>query len=83
MTGAIDTTTVSAVWLDLLSAQRPMKTAEITPEWNSKRYSALNTAYRLGYVERTGRPKHYEYRVTARCTVPPGVPVHLVLEATT
>ena len=79
----MEATNVSTVWLELLQAQRPMRTAEIAPEWNSKRYSCLNTAYRLGYVERTGKPKNYEYRVTARCTVPPGIPVHLVLEATT
>lgn len=79
----MDVTNVSAVWLEILRAQRPMRTAEILPEFDRLRYSALNTAYRLGYLERTGRPKHYEYRVTARCTVPPGVPLYEVLEATT
>ena len=77
-----EVTTVSAVWLEILRAQRPMRTAEILPEFDRLRYSALNTAYRLGYVERTGKAKAFEYRVTPACNVPPGVPLFEVLEAT-
>lgn len=75
-------TTVSTVWLELLRAQRPMKLPEILPELDKLRYSALRLGYQLGYFERTGKRHHYEYRVTPACTVPPGVPIHEILEAT-
>jgi hypothetical protein len=80
-------TAVNLIWLEMLRAQRPMKLPDlegVAAELPmAKRYSALNTAFRLGYVERTGKPRQYEYRVTARCTVPPGVPILEILEATT
>lgn len=76
-------TTVGKVWLDILRSHRSMRTAEIAPEFASARYVALHTAYRLGYVERTGKARNFEYRVTPHCNVPPGLPLLDVLEATT
>jgi hypothetical protein len=81
------TTIVSTVWLEILRAQRPVRYAEIAkrlPELeHNRRATALNVAFRLGYLERAGDHRAYEYSVTPRCTVPPGVPVFEVLEATT
>ncbi len=78
-------TTVSTVWLELLRAKRPMRYAQIAqalPELShNQRCPALNAAYRLGYLERHGKPRAYEYSVTPRCTVPPGVMVLDVIEA--
>jgi hypothetical protein len=80
-------TNVSAVWLELLRAQRPMKYAELAqalPELShNQRAPALKVAFQLGYLERTGKHRDYEYSVTPRCTIPPGVPIFEVLEATT
>jgi len=77
---------VNTVWLEILRAQRPItygELAEALPELpHSRRGPTLNVAYRLGYVERSGSPRSYAYRVTPRCTVPPGITVLEVLEAT-
>lgn len=79
-------TLVSAVWIELLRAQRPLRYADLVqalPELShGQRGPALNIAYRLGYIERTGIPGYYEYAVTPRCSVPPGVPVVEIMEAT-
>lgn len=88
----IEPTTVSTVWLEILRAQKPVTYPELAattanPAFRelpvNKRCSALNTAFRLGYLERSGKPRSYAYRVTPRCTVPPGVPISEILEATT
>jgi len=80
-------TVLSTVWLEVLRARRPVRYAEITralPELShNQRGPALTLAHRLGYLEREGRPRAYSYRVTPRCTVPPGVPIVEILEATT
>ena len=81
----MNTTIVSSVWLALLRAQKPMKHAEIVkalPELpHSRRGPVLNVAYRLGYIERAGKPRQYQYSVTPRCCPPPGVLLHEILEA--
>lgn len=86
MPRAADTTLVSTVWLEILRARRPVQYAEIArslPELtHNQRAPALNVAHRLGYLERAGRPRAYTYNVTPRCTVPPGVPIVEILEAT-
>lgn len=77
---------VNTVWLEILRAQRPVKYADIAkalPELShNQRAPALNVAHRLGYLERQGKPRDYSYSVTPRCTVPPGVPIVEILEAT-
>lgn len=79
-------TLVSTVWIAILRAQRPVQYAEIAaslPELScNQRGPALNVAYRLGYIERSGAPRDYTYSVTPRCNVPPGVQVLEILEAT-
>lgn len=79
-------TNVSAVWLELLRAQRPMRYAEIAaalPELpHAARATALNIAFRLGYLTRVGEHRAYEYAVTPACNVPPGIPLVEVMEAT-
>lgn len=81
-----EATNISAVWLEILRAQRPVKYADIAaalPELShNQRAPALKAAFQLGYLERAGEPRQYEYSVTPRCTVPPGVPVLEILEAT-
>jgi hypothetical protein len=81
----MEATLVSTVWLPIWRAQRPLKYAEIAqalPELShNQRAPALNVAYRLGYIERQGKPRDYSYAVTPRCTVPPGVPILEILEA--
>lgn len=83
----MEATIVSTVWLELLRAQRPLRYAEIAkrlPELrHNRRATALNIAFRLGYLERVGTNRDYEYSITPRCTVPPGVPLVEVLEAVT
>lgn len=78
---------VSTVWLELLRAQQPMRYADLAkalPELShNQRGPVLNVAFRLGYIEREGSPRDYTYSVTPRCTVPPGVPIVEILEATT
>ena len=80
-------TNVSTVWLEVLRAGRPMKYADIAaalPELShNNRSTSLNVAHRLGYLQRFGPKRGYVYVVTPRCTVPPGVPLLEVLEATT
>jgi hypothetical protein len=77
-------TTISAVWLTIYRAQRPLRYNEITQELSemshAQRGPALHAAFRLGYLQRTGAPRAYEYAVTPNCTVPPGVRVLDVLE---
>lgn len=79
--------TLGTVWLELLRAQRPLtygELAERLPELpHSMRAGALQKAYRLGYLTRGGKFHHYTYYVTPACTVPTGVPLAEVLEATT
>lgn len=78
---------IGAVWRVALQAGRPVKYADIAaalPELtHSQRGPALHVAHRLGYLERSGKPQDYSYTVTPRCTVPPGVPIVEILEATT
>lgn len=80
-------TNVSTVWLEVLRAGRPVKYADVAkalPELShNNRSTSLNIAHRLGYLTRAGRPREYVYNVTPRCTVPPGVELVDVLEATT
>lgn len=82
-----EATTVSTVWLEILRAKRPVRYADIAaalPELShNQRAPALKIAFRLGYLERTGTHRKYEYSVTPRCTAPPGVPLFEILEATT
>jgi hypothetical protein len=79
-------TLMSTFWLALLKAQRPLRYAEITGELaeipKNRISTALNLAFRLGYIERHGEPKRYSYAVTPRCNIPPGVQVLEILEAT-
>lgn len=81
-----DATLVSTVWLEILRARRPVQYADIArslPDLShNQRAPALNVAFRLGYIERAGLPRAYTYNVTPRCTVPPGVPIVEILEAT-
>lgn len=82
----MNTTLVSTLWLAILRAQRPIPYAEVAsalPELShGQRTPLLNVAYRLGYLERTGKRRSYEYSVTPRCRIPPGVQVCEILEAT-
>lgn len=82
----MNTTNVSTVWLELLRAQRPLRYAEIAerlPEMtHNHRAVSLNVAFRLGYLERSGGIRKYQYSVTPRCVVPHGIPLHELLEAT-
>lgn len=82
----MNATHVSAIWLEILRAHRPMKYAELieaVPELShAQRGRALSTAFRLGYIERDGSRRNYTYSVTPRCTVPTGVPVVEIMEAT-
>lgn len=79
-------TVVSTVWLEILRAGRPVKYADVAkalPELpHSNRSMALNIGHRLGYLTRAGSSGSYEYNITPACTVPPGVPLVEVLEAT-
>lgn len=79
-------TNISAVWLEIFRAQRPVRYAEIAaglPELaHTQRGPALKAAYQLGYLERTGTHGKYLYSVTPRCFVSPGIPVLEILEAT-
>lgn len=80
-------TLVSIMWIEILRAQRPVRYAYLsaaTPELShNQRAPALNVAFRLGYLERSGTRHHYEYSISPRCTVPPGIEVREILEATT
>ncbi|MDQ0035908.1 hypothetical protein J2W30_003681 [Variovorax boronicumulans] len=80
-------TLVSTVWIEILRAQRPVRYAylvEHLPELShNQRGPALHVGFRLGYLERTGKRKSYEYSISPRCTVPPGIEVREILEATT
>lgn len=80
-------TLVSTVWVAILRARRPVAYADIRlalPELShNQRAPALNVAYRLGYIERSGARHSYVYSITPRCTVPPGVEVREILEETT
>lgn len=77
-------TVVSTVWLTIYRAQRPLRYAEIAANLSelshNQRAPALKVAYRLGYLERTGTHRAYEYAVTPKCNVPPGIRVLEVLE---
>ena len=79
-------TDVSAVWIALLRAQRPLACrdmGEVLAEFPlTKRWTSLKQGYRRGYFERSGMPRSYLYSVTPRCTVPAGVSVAEILEAT-
>lgn len=79
-------TVVSAIWRSILRAQRPIRyadVAELHPGLsNTQRAVSLNVAYRLGYIERTGKRGSYQYAVTPRCCIPHGVQVLEILEAT-
>lgn len=76
----------SKIWLVLLRAQRPMMFAEISkalPDLSHvQRAAGLNSAYHLGYIERTGKAGNFSYAVTPRCYIPTGVEVREVMEAT-
>jgi hypothetical protein len=80
-------TLVSTVWIAILRAQAPVRYADICaalPELShNQRAPALTVSYRLGYIERTGAKHSYVYSITPRCTVPPGIEVREILEATT
>ncbi len=77
-------TNISAVWLAIYRAQQPVPYARIAADLSelshNQRAPALKAAYQLGYLERTGTRRAYEYSVTPKCTVPPGVMVLEVLE---
>ena len=79
-------TLVSTVWMALLRAQRPMRQGEIAKELSVAPPGRISTpiywAYRFGYIERSGTEGKYEYTVTPRCNIPPGVQVLEVMEAT-
>lgn len=79
-------TNVNTVWLEILRAQRPVMYKDIAkalPEMaHSGRSMALNIGFRLGYLERSGYPQAYQYNITPRCGVPPGITVLEVLEGT-
>lgn len=79
-------TNIATVWISLLRADRPLtyrEVGEALPEMSMNHRSvSLHTAHRLGYIERQGKRRDYRYCVTPRCTVPPGVPIVEILEAT-
>lgn len=79
-------TIMSTLWMVLLRAQRPMRQGEIVQELHElpagRISNSIYHAYRFGYIERFGVEKKYQYAVTPRCNIPPGVQVLEVMEAT-
>lgn len=79
-------TIMSALWMVLLREQRPMRQGELVEELcevpPGRISTAIYFAYRYGYIERKGEEKKYQYYITPRCGVPPGVSVLEVMEAT-